>query len=72
MTRTMISYTTDMPLDIKDIAIGSHHITIRGKKGSQDIYSKISPFSSLPQGGIIFVNQVFRRNTWIALNQGWP
>lgn len=72
MTRTMAVYTSDMPHDIEDIAIGSHHITIRGRKGSQDIYSKISPFNSLPHGGIIFVNQVFRQNTWIALNQGWP
>lgn len=72
MTRTFADYTSDMPLDIQDIGIGSHHITIRGKKGSQDIHSKISPFDSLPQGGILFVNQVFRQNTWIALNQGWP
>ncbi len=72
MTHEMAKYALDMPIDIQDIAIGSHHITIRGKRGSQDIHSKRTPFESLPAGGIIYVNQVFRYNTWILLNQGWP
>lgn len=72
MTRAMAHNALDMPKNIEDIALGSHHITIRGKQGSQDMHSKISPFQSLPNGSIVYVNQVFRYNTWIPLNQGWP